>query len=166
MKNNIYFKQEVNDGALKYLPKNIVDLYNVEFYNPSLGCIRTLNNKIVAIYFYVSSNIHQDTIIKFNYINEEMNFDSIYLRKEKEYRFDKYNNLIASYDFYDSSHDLFCVQNKKEGNKSYKRFKEPQPANDILKEISKIYLTKEITDELIPAFHTSENDQEIYWLIE
>jgi|TARA_R110000823_G_C15889207_1_gene495863 hypothetical protein len=174
MNNNIYFTEAVGIDALNNTPNNIINMYDVTFHTPPLGCIRTVDNKVIAIYFYVSTNIQEYAIIKFNYIKENMFFDSIYLRKEKdnsfnnkkEYRYDKENNLIASYDFYSESDDLFCTQNKSTSNKkNYTRFKKPQKANKALKELSKTYLTKEITTELIPAFHTSGNDQEVYWLI-
>ena len=61
----------------------------------------------------------------------------------------------------------FCVQHKEVKNsKNYTRFKEDQPANTALKEASKKYLTQEITNLLIPAFHTTGNENEIYWLIQ
>ena len=173
--NHIYFTQEVNNNALNHLPKNVIDYYDLKFYNPSPGCIRTLDNKIIAIYFYVSTNIQDNAIIKFNYIDDDIAFDSIYLRKEKdkafsnskEYRYDKDDNLLASYDFYGNSPDHFCIQNKEIKNtKNYTRFKTPKSANKILKESSKKYLTKEITNELLSAFHTTGNEQEIYWLIQ
>lgn len=172
--NNIFFTEEVNNTALNSLPKNVRDDYDVKFYDPSLGCIRTLDNKIIAIYFYVSTNTQEYAIIKFNYTDEEMVFDSIYLRKEKddsfnnkkEYRYDKDNNLIASYDFYSDLDKPFCIQNKTTKNeKKYLRFKNHQSANEALKEASEKYLTKKITNELIPAFHTKGNKEEIYWLI-
>ena len=61
---------------------------------------------------------------------------------------------------------IFCLQSKSSTvTKSYSRFIEPRQANDILREASIKYLNHEIQDELISAFHTSDNNNEIYWLI-
>ena len=117
------------------------------------------------------------SIMRFNYKNGKLEFDSIYVRSskdkdssfdnKKEYRYDKDNNLIAAYNFHSKSSKLFCTQTKNTKNtKNYTRFKESQVASEILKEASKKYLTKEITNELVPAFHTEGNKKEIYWLIE
>jgi len=173
--NHIYFTEELNNQALDSLPQHLIDSYDIKFYNPSPGCIRTLDNEIIAIYFYVSTAQQEYSIVRFNYIDHAMVFDSIYLRHDKgkafsntkEYRYDKDKKLIASYDFYSNSPENFCVQHKDIKNtKNYTRFTSPKPANDILKEASKKYLTKEITTELISGFYTTDNEQEIYWLIQ
>jgi hypothetical protein len=173
--NNIYFKEDFNNKAIDSLPQHLIDSYDIKFYNPSPGCIRTLDNKIIAIYFYVSTDQQEYAIIRFNYIDHEIVFDSIYLRQgkemafsnTKEYRYNKDKKLIASYDFYSNSPENFCIQHKEIKNtKKYTRLTSPKLANDVLKEASKKYLTKEITTELISGFYTADNKQEIYWLIE
>ena len=96
-KNHIYFTEEINNKALNYVPQNIVDSYGVIFYSPSHGCIRTLDGEIIDVYFYVSTNNQEYAIIRFNYIDNSMVFDSIYLRHDKgklfsnskEYRYNK-----------------------------------------------------------------------------
>jgi len=173
--NHIYFTEDLNNKALDSLPQYLIDSYDIKFYNPSPGCIRTLYDKIIAIYFYVSTDRQEYAIIRFNYIDHNIVFDSIYLRHDqrkafnnkKEYRYDKDKRLIASYDFYSDTPDNFCVQHKEIKNtKNYTRFTSPQLANDVLKEASKKYLTQEITTELISGFYTADNKEEIYWLIQ
>lgn len=170
--NEIYFSKSIIIDASEKIPEFILNFWDVDFYSPTLGCVRTSDNKVVAIYFYIQTNVMHHAIIKFNYIKEEMIFDSIYVEKNlygksepgREYRYNKDNKFIASYDFY--MDQPFCAQNKtKLNSKNYSRHSEPQPANDALKEISKSYLTKEITDELISCFYTTDNINEIYYLI-
>jgi len=80
--NEIYFRKEICIDASDNIPEFILNFWDVEFYNPTLGCIRTSDNKVVAIYFYISTNVMHNAIIKFNYIKEEMIFDSIYVEKK------------------------------------------------------------------------------------
>ena len=147
--NEIYFSKSIIIDASEKIPEFILNFWDVDFYRPTLGCIRTSDNKVVAIYFYIQTNVMHHAIIKFNYIKEEMIFDSIYVEQN---------------DFY--MDQPFCAQNKtKLNSKNYSRHSEPQPANDALKKISKSYLTEEITDELISCFYPTDNINEIYYLI-
>ena len=170
--NDIYFNKGICIEAGDSIPEFILDFWGICFNDPSLGFIRTLDDSVVAIYFYIKTNIQDNSIIKFQYIKEEMVFDSIYVYKNlygeseegKEYRYDSENKFIASYDFY--MDQPFCAQNKeKQNSKSYSRYSEPQKANEALKKISKSYLTKEITTEVVSCFYPTGNINEIYWLI-
>ena len=48
----------------------------------------------------------------------------------------------------------------------YKNFSEPQSPTEEIKNFSTKHFTKEITDELFPAFYTHGNENEIYFLIQ
>lgn len=175
--NHLYFNTETSKVGWNSIPFIIKDFYNLKLIIPTPGCIRTLDDKIFAIYFYIESKVDRKSIVRFNYVNETLEFDSIYIKaplinKEyfgelevaTEYRYDQYNNLVAKYEF--GMDQIFCLQSKDSTvTKSYSRFIEPRQANDILREASIKYLNHEIQDELISAFHTSDNNNEIYWLI-
>ena len=171
--NKIYFTKEFVDDTCSLIPPNVIDFWDLEILEATDGCIRTVDNKIVAIYFYIKSSVQDKSIIKFDYKDEELVFDSIYVRKNlygesnkyKEFRYDKDAKVIASYDFFIDQ--PFCSQNKTTTNsKSYSRYDKPQEANELVKEFSKQYLTKEITNHLIRAFYITGNEKEIYWLIQ
>lgn len=175
--NQIYFNNFTVQEGWDSIPFIIKDFYNLKLITPTPGCIRTLNDKVFAIYFYIESKADRKSIIRFNNLNNNLEFDSIYIKaplinKEyfgdievaTEYRYDQYNNLVAKYEF--GMDKTFCIQSKNSKvSKSYSRFAEVCYANDILKEVSEKYLDHKIKDELISAFHTSDNNKDIYWLI-
>jgi len=170
--NNIFFTQEVIAEAYKIIPVGVKNFWEIKILTPSHGCIRTLEEDIVAIYFYVDTKIQDNSILKFNYIDNKMEFDSVYVEKNlhgrftinTEYRYNQYNEIVARYTWIDGQ--PFCSQNKTgDHTKTYTRHDDPQPAIQSLKDISKYYLTKEIDDELVSCFHTSGNPSDIYWLI-
>ena len=177
-KNLIYFNKQTVAKAWDSIPSFIKDFYGVETLDPQEGCIRTLKDKVVAIYFWVSSKIQRRPIVKFTLNGDDFVFDSIYIRRElidkehfgdmedsKDYRYDQYNNLIGTYDFGVKS--KFCVQHKgKKNTKSYTNFSEPKPANKTLKDCSEKYLNKILDNEELTAFHTTNNPDEIYWGIQ
>ena len=158
-RNLIYFNEQTVAKGWDSIPSFIKDFYGVETLDPQEGCIRTLKDKVVAIYFWVSSKIQRRPIIKFILKGDEFVFDSIYIRRElvnkehfsdmedaKDYRYDQYNNLICTYDF--SARSKFCVQNKgKKNTKSYTNFSEPTPINKTLKDCSETYLSKVLEEE-------------------
>ena len=168
----IFFKPDILLKASKAVPVEAKDFWKIKFTNPLYGIIRILEETVVAFYFYVDTKIQDKSILKFSYIDSEIKFDSVYVEKNlfgrtehnTEYRYDKDNNLIASYTWGKSQ--PFCSQNKVgDKTKTYTRIWEPQPASQPLKDISQSYLTREIAGELISCFHTSGNTREVYWII-
>tara|TARA_R100001443_G_scaffold8723_2_gene18181 strand:+ start:8235 stop:8759 length:525 start_codon:yes stop_codon:yes gene_type:complete len=173
--NNIYFKEDFSERLFEEVPQKLIDIYHIEPWEESTGFIRILDGKIIVIYVHFRTNIQTHAILKFNYKNNKINFDSMYLRSyngskfsnDKEYRLDKDNKLIATYNFKSKEDEFFVVQNKEsEGSKKYKNFIEPQPVSEDVKSFSKNNLSKEITEELFDAFHPENNENEIYFIIE
>ena len=51
--NEIYFSKSIIIDAYEKIPEFILNFWDVDFYSPTLGCIRTSDNKVVAIYFKI-----------------------------------------------------------------------------------------------------------------
>ncbi len=179
--NNIYFKTEFSERLFDFVPNNLIDLYDIELYEETTGCLRVLNGEITALYMYIQtksfdeSNKVLKSVVRFNYKDNKISFNSLYVRSYKgegfhntnEYRLDENNKLIATYNYKSKDDEFFVVQNKEyAGSKNYKNFSEPQSATKEIKNFSTKHFTKEITDELFPAFNTAENENEIYFLIQ
>lgn len=176
--NLIYFNKKTVDNGFDNIPDTVKEFYNLKPLEETGGCIRTIEDKVVAIYFWATCDIQNKPIIKFNINKNNLVFDSIYIRRElinksefgdmesaKDYRYDKNLNLIASYDF--SLESTFCIQNKgKKNTKSYTSFPEEKIVNKPLQDCSNKYLTQELSDETLSAFHITKNSKEIYWLIQ
>ncbi len=176
--NLIHFNKETVSNGFSDIPNIIKDVCNLKPLEDTAGCIRTLEDKVVAIYFWVTSDIQKRAIVKFTIKENNLAFDSIYIRRElinkkefgemenaKDYRYDKNLNLIATYDF--SLESIFYIQHKGKNNtKSYTSFPEEKPANKTLQDCSGKYLTQALSDETFNAFHTTKNSNEIYWLIQ
>ena len=177
--NNIYFKTEFSERLFAFVPNNLIALYHIELYEETTGCLRVLNGEITALYMYIQTKDESNTVLKsgvrFNYKDNKISFNSLYVRSYKgegfhntnEYRLDENNKLIATYNFKSKDEEFFVVQNKESaGSKKYKNFSEPQSPTEEIKNFSTKHFTKEITDELFPAFYTHGNENEIYFLIQ
>ena len=176
--NLIYFNKETVDNGFSDIPNIIKDVCNLKPLEDTEGCIRTLKDGVVAIYFWVTSDIQQRPIVKFTIKKNNLVFDSIYIRRElinkkefgemenaKDYRYDKNLNLISTYDF--NLESVFCIQHKgKKNTKSYTYFPKEKTVNKPLQDCSNKYLTQELSDETLSAFHITKNSKEIYWLIQ
>ena len=44
--NNIYFKTEFSERLFDFVPNNLIDLYHIELYEETTGCLRVLNGEI------------------------------------------------------------------------------------------------------------------------
>jgi hypothetical protein len=176
--NLIHFNKETVSNGFSDIPNIIKDVCNLKPLEETEGCIRTLEDKVVAIYFWVTSDIQKRAIVKFTIKENNLAFDSIYIRRElinkkefgemensKDYRYDENLNLIATYDF--SLESIFCIQNKgKKNTKSYTSFPQEKYVNKPLQDCSNKYLTQALSNETFSAFHTTKNSNEIYWLIQ
>ena len=111
MENNIYFKKSFVKKMLKLLPENLKKVWGFKTtdFSKIVGGVRYDNNNLESIYLGENVRyleIDYETLIKFNFINGEFIFDSMYFRydlitKENIYpyekRYDKDFNVIATY---------------------------------------------------------------------
>jgi hypothetical protein len=165
--NLIHFNKETVSNGFSDIPNIIKDVCNLKPLEDTGGCIRTLKDKVVAIYFWVTSDIQQRAIVDSIYIRRELINKKEFSEMEnaKDYRYDKNLNLIATYDF--NLESVFCIQNKgKKNTKSYTSFPQEKYVNKPLQDCSNKYLTQALSNETFSAFHTTKNSNEIYWLIQ
>jgi|TARA_B110000908_G_scaffold24947_1_gene28722 hypothetical protein len=182
--NKVYFNKELVNSLHNKLPDKFKEFWEIKYNDLTDGCVRTLNNKVIAFYFYINTDSVNRSILKFNFKREyfkedEIQFDSIYAHNNlkdsnpyQEYRYDVNNNLIAGYNFSVPSgvrykgNDIFGEQFKKDKYiKNYTYSSIPKTANSSLVKFSKKYLTKELSKTRVDYFHVGDNKKEIYWFI-
>ena len=182
--NKVYFNKELVNTLHNKLPDKFKEFWDIKYNDLTDGCVRTLNNKVIAFYFYINTDSVNRSILKFNFkggwfTEDNIQFDSIYVHNNlknyklyQEYRYDINNNLIAGYNFsalsgtrYNSD-EVFGEQFKKDKyikNYTYSSIK--KVANSSLVKFSKKYLTKNLSKTMVDYFHVGDNKKEIYWFI-
>tara|TARA_B100001094_G_scaffold72416_1_gene68597 strand:+ start:1287 stop:1835 length:549 start_codon:yes stop_codon:yes gene_type:complete len=175
--NNVQFNDEFVSFIDGELNEKFKKFWGVKYKDKTDGCVRTLNGKIIAFYFYVDTNSNKQSILKFNFRStkkgDEFQFDSIYVNKDlkginqyQEYRYDENNNLIAVYNFGDDKAPFFCEQFKEDEHvKNYTHSFKPKLANNSLVKFSLLYLNKNLHKTKVDYFHVQDNKKEIYWFI-
>ena len=113
MENNIYFKESFVKKMLKLVPENLKKVWGFETtdFSKVSGGVRYDNNSLESIYlgdFVRYLEIDYETFVKFNFINGEFIFDSMYFKYDPitkedispyEKRYDKDFNVIATYKY-------------------------------------------------------------------
>ena len=182
--NKVYFKEELVNSLHNCLPNDFIKFWDIKYNDLTDGCVRTLNNKVIAFYFYIKTDSVNRSILKFNFKGgwfkeDNIQFDSIYVHNNlknykpyQEYRYDVDNNLIAGYNFSNFSgkryngNDIFGEQFKKDKYvKNYTYNSISKNANSSLVKFSKKYLTKDLSKTRVDYFHVGDNKKEIYWFI-
>ena len=77
--NKVYFTQDLIDYTYNLLPKKFIDKWGIEFKDPTDGCVRVKNDKVIAFYFYINTTNQNNSILRFNYNDGDIEFDSIYI---------------------------------------------------------------------------------------
>lgn len=175
--NDVYFNDDFVNFVNNEIDPKFREFWGITYKDKTDGCVRTLNGKVVAFYFYVNTNSNKQSILKFNFrskkAHDEFKFDSIYVNKDlkeenkyQEYRYDENNNLIAGYNFGDDDSPFFCEQFKDNKNiKNYTHSFKPKLANNSLVKFSLLYLNKHLNKTKVDYFHVQDNKKEIYWFI-
>tara|TARA_B100000768_G_C11250765_1_gene364010 strand:- start:304 stop:867 length:564 start_codon:yes stop_codon:yes gene_type:complete len=182
--NKVYFNEELVNSLNNKIPNKFKEFWDIKYNDLTDGCVRTLNNKVIAFYFYINTDSVNRSILKFNFKREwfkgdNIQFDSIYAynnlknyKPYQEYRYDVNNNLIAGYNFSIPSgerykgNDIFGEQFKKDKYiKNYTYSSISKNANSSLVKFSKKYLTKDLSKTRVDYFHVGDNKNEIYWFI-
>lgn len=123
MENNLYFRKSFVEKMLKLIPTNVKNFWKFEItdFSKVIGFVRYDKNHLDSIYFVLKGIFSEFHIIKFNVINGNFIFDSIYSQYDPitkkniypyENRYDKEFNIIAKYKFknrFDSVKDEFDI---------------------------------------------------------
>lgn len=167
--NQVYFNDDTVEYTKGLLPQNFINKWGIKFKEPTDGCVRTKNGEVIAFYFYINTTNQNNSILKFNFNQGDIEFDSIYVQpniEEDEVRYNVKGEEIAHYKFDTEKYDQFCVQSKpNEKNKIYEHIRTPKVAIESLEKFSEQYLTKSLKYHSIDYFITKGNDNEKYWFI-
>jgi hypothetical protein len=129
--NNIFFTKEFINKLMSHIPQQTMEYWDIVLFNADRteGLIRYDGEQLDVIYIMVNCKYQiedTETTLKFNYVNGDYQFDSIYIRYDirthtplthTEYRYDKDLNIIGEYHWNKSleeylSNLILCTQYK------------------------------------------------------
>jgi len=183
--NNIFFKREFITKLMSLIPNKTAEYWDISVFDidKTEGLIRYDNGVLDVIYIMVSCKYQitdAETTLKFDYVDGDYVFDSIYIRYDirtgkssysMEYRYDNDLGIVASYRWNQSleeylSNLILCTQYKK-GIK----LKEYMIGNDrkipqFLKELDGVLnIPEDIYNNNIDYLFTKDNNDLIYYNI-
>ena len=183
--NNIFFKREFITKLMSLIPSKTAEYWDISVIDidKTEGLIRYNNGILDVIYIMVNCK-HQipygETTLRFEYINGDYIFNSIYIRYDvrtkkpsypMEYRYDDNLGIIASYRWNQSleeyqSNLILCTQYK-QGNK----LKEYMIGNDkripqFFKDLKEVLnIPEDIYNNNIDYMFTKNNKDLLYYNI-
>jgi len=183
--NNIFFKREFITKLMSLIPNKTAEYWDISVFDidKTEGLIRYDNGVLDVIYIMVSCKYQiadAETTLKFDYVDGDYVFDSIYIRYDIrtgkssypiEYRYNNDLDVIATYRWNQSieeylSNLILCTQFK-QGNK----LKEYMIGNDkkvpqFLKELNAVLnVPEDIYNNNIDYLFTKNNKDLIYYNI-
>lgn len=183
--NNIFFKREFITKLMSLIPNKTAEYWDISVFDidKTEGLIRYANDVLDVIYIMVSCKYQitdAETTLKFDYVDGDYVFDSIYIRYDirtgkpsypMEYRYDNDLGIVASYRWNQSleeyqSNLILCTQYK-QGNK----LKEYMIGNDkkipqFFKDLKEVLnIPEDIYNNNIDYMFTKNNKDLIYYNI-
>ena len=74
--NQVYFNNDTVEYTKGLLSQNFINKWGIKFKEPTDGCVRTKNGKVIAFYFYINTT-NQNNAITNNTKDYEGNFIDI-----------------------------------------------------------------------------------------